>query len=299
VSRSGLAAFDASPGARLPMAQAQAVVVGLARNCARSLERDLARLGEAARGFAGVRFLVVESDSTDDTVARLERLKATRDDVDFLALGTLRTSIPGRTPRIAHCRNAYVDRLRDDPRYADVDYVLVADLDGVCRDLTPAALASCWSLDVPWSMCAANQGDHYYDVWALRHPDWCPDDAWALHARLLPLVGVDEADNIAVFSRMVHLPAGAAPIEVESAFGGLAVYRRDALLAGRYVGENADGSPICEHVPFHAQLRAAGHRLFVHPGLVNARRTKHAGRKKLGRTLRRKAWRWIRSLVGR
>jgi glycosyltransferase involved in cell wall biosynthesis len=283
----------------VPMAQAHVAVVGVARNCARSIERDLADLRAATRGFASVRFLIVESDSTDGTLACLQRLKAAHDDVDYLALGALRETVPARTARIAHCRNAYLDALRSDPRLAGVTHVMVADLDAVCRALTAEAVASCWRLEVPWAMCSANQGDYYYDVWALRHADWCPDDAWALHERLKPLIGEDEADQLALFARMVHLAPDRAPIEVESSFGGLAIYRRDAILSGRYAGVDDAGRPVCEHVPFHAQLRAAGHRLFIHPGLINAQRTKHAGRKKLFRTWRRKAWNRILSLAGR
>jgi len=263
------------------------------------MRADLESLRRATAGFGRVRWLVVESDSSDGSVGILTALRGEWDGFDFVTLGETRSRLPDRLARIANARNAYLDALRDDPRLADVTHVLVADLDGVCGALTPWALASCWSLAVPWSMCAANQGDFYYDVFALRHPDWCPGDAWALHRRLEPLIGRDEADNVALFSRMVHLAPDLPPIEVESAFGGLALYTREAMLAGRYAGVDAQGEAVCEHVPFHAQLRAAGHRLYIHPGLINARRTKHAGRKKLVRTLRRKAWNRLRSLVGR
>ena len=280
-------------------AEASLLVAGVVRDGERRMRGDLERLRAATAGFGQVRWCIVESDSTDRTVPLLQGLRADWPGFDFISLGETRSRLPDRLARIANARNTYLDALRDDPRLADVTHVLVADLDGVCGALTASALASCWSLDVPWSMCAANQGDFYYDVFALRHPDWCPGDPWALHRRLEPLLGRDEADQVALFSRMVHLAPDRPPIEVESAFGGLALYTREAMRAGRYSGIDAEGRPVCEHVPFHAQLRAAGHRLFIHPGLVNARRTRHAGRKRLLRTLRRKAWNRLLSLAGR
>lgn len=280
-------------------AGATLLVTGVVRNGERRMRRDLEALRRATAGFRRVRWLVVEGDSDDRTVDLLRELAASWPDFDFISLGRTRDRLPDRLARIANARNAYLDALRDDPRHADVTHLLVADLDGVCGALTPEALASCWRLPVDWSMCAANQGDYYYDVFALRHPDWCPDDPWAQHGRLAPLIGTDEADNLALFARMVHLRPDGPPIEVHSAFGGLALYRREAALAGRYSGVGEDGQPVCEHVPFHAQLRAAGHRLYIHPGLVNARRTRHAGRKKFWRTLRRRAWRAVQGVFGR
>lgn len=269
-------------------------VVGVARNCTRSLRRDVLRLIQAVQACASVRFLIVESDSTDGTVALLRALKAEQPGFDFISLGEQRPVHPKRTDRIACSRNAYLDALANDAALADVTHVLVADMDGVCRDLSPAGFASCFALRVPWDACFANQGDYYYDVWALRHPVWCPGDAWREHAALLPLLGETEANNVALFSRMVHIPADAAPIEVHSAFGGLGLYRRDALLRARYAGLDAAGDEICEHVSLHAAMRASGARLYINPAMISAKRTKHAGRKKFFRTLRRRLWNGLR-----
>lgn len=277
-----------------PLATIHLAVVGVARNCTRSLRRDVQRLGQAIRACGSVRFLIIESDSTDGTVAQLQALKTERAGFDFISLGEQRQAHPKRTDRIAHCRNAYLEALATDPGLAQVTHVLVADMDGVCRDLSTEGFASCFSLPLPWDACFANQGDYYYDVWALRHPAWCPGDAWREHAALLPLLGETEANNVALFSRMVHIPRDAAPIEVDSAFGGLGLYRRDALLAARYAGLDPTGEPVCEHVLLHAGMRAAGARLFINPAMISARSTKHAGRKKFFRTLRRRLWNGLR-----
>ena len=271
------------------------VICGVARNCARSIERDIRTLLRAAALFKKVQVLVVESDSSDDTLALVQALGAQNGKVRGIGLGSLRERHPKRTERIALARNACLDELASNPLYAAASHMIMVDLDGMCRHLTGEALASCWAVGAPpWDVCGANQGDYYYDVWTIRHPQWCPGDAWREHELLVPVLGVTAADEVALFSRMVHIAPTRPWIEVDSAFGGLAIYRRSAIGAARYVGLDAQGREVCDHVGLHLSMRAAGRRIFINPALINARSTKHAGRKKLLRSLRRKLWNALR-----
>jgi len=240
-----------------------------------------------------VQFLIIESDSADQTLAELRRLRTEMSAFQFTTLGALAERIPARTERIAACRNRYLDELRHDRQYADVDYVMVADLDKVNNDLRAEAVATCWASRWPWDVVTANQSDAYFDIWALRHPDWCPVDCHDQYARLRDLFGHPRALAIAIHSRMARLDPRAEWIEVDSAFGGLAIYRREALLAGRYSGV-CEGHAVCEHVSLHAELRASGYRIFINPALINAHRTDHSARIRLSVRLRRQI-----ELVGR
>ena len=269
-----------------PINTATLVIVGCVRNGAKTVRRAVETLALASAGFASVRFLIVESDSTDATVAELERLRNERSGFQFTSLGPLAERIPARTERIAVCRNRCLDELRNDPQYATADYVMVADLDGVNNDLRPEAVATCWASQAPWDVVTANQGDAYYDIWALRHSDWCPVDCHDQYARLRGLFGHPRALSIAIHSRMACLSPRAEWIEVDSAFGGLGIYRREALLSGRYSGVQ-DGRAVCEHVPLHAELRSKGYRIFINPALINAQRTDHSARIGLSVRLRR------------
>src|SRR5687768_1819534 len=113
-----------------PINAAAIVVVGCVRNGAKTVRRAVETLARATAGFANVQFLVVESDSTDATLAELEGLRQQSQRFEFISLGALAERIPARTERIAHCRNRYLEELRSNARYAAVDYVMVADLDG-------------------------------------------------------------------------------------------------------------------------------------------------------------------------
>ena len=74
----------------------------------------------------------------------------------------------------------------------------------------------------------------------------------------------------------------AEPLEVDSAFGGLGIYKIGAILDNQrdFVGSKKKqiqtdtglremGWQLCEHVAFHAGLREQGGRLFILPYLIN------------------------------
>lgn len=269
-----------------PINAAALLIVGCVRNGAKTVRRAVETLARATAGFGQVQFLIIESDSTDATLQELQRLRQARPGFAFISLGEMAQQLPARTERIAACRNRYLDELGSNPGYAATDYVMVADLDGVNNDLQRRAVETCWNTAIPWDVCAANQRDAYYDIWALRHPDWCPVDCHEQYSRLRVLFDHPRALAIAIHSRMARLSPRANWIEVDSAFGGLAIYRRDALLAGRYSGVQ-NGKSVCEHVPLHAELRAKGGRIFINPALINAHRTDHSARIRLRVRLRR------------
>ncbi len=276
----------------------QVLVTGLVRNCAAGIRTDLQRLQAALRAFPQRHWLLVESDSADDSVATLQALCHEHENFRFLSLGALRERLPLRTDRLAHCRNAYLDELQGNPLYRDVELVVVSDFDGVNTHITEAGVMSCWQRG-GWAMCAANQAGPYYDIWALRHPLWSPNDCFAMQ-RFLHRHGLSDerALQVAVLGRMVTLPPTANWLEVDSAFGGLALYQRAALEGVRYHGLDDEGAEVCEHVALHAAMRARQHRLFINPAMVNAGIAEHAEHLRLSRQLQRVAKAGARRLLG-
>jgi hypothetical protein len=202
-------------------------------------------------------------------------------------LGTLSGTIPHRTARIAHCRNVYLDELNANPLYSEIDYVVVADLDGANSLVTEEGFASCWRRS-DWDVCTANQRGPYYDIWALRHCLWCPND-WEHEYKFLMTHNVrsEAARWAACYSRMITIDPMEEWIEVDSAFGGLAIYRRQVLCGVRYVGLDESGGEVCEHVTLHNQLRLNGCRIFINPQLINTALTEHSRGMRLVPRLRR------------
>ena len=246
------------------------LIVGTARDCASQLAGSIEQLGKAFERCASVQWLVIESDSSDATVDILRGLADADSNFAYRSLGNLRLTVPLRTDRLAKCRNVCIAEVIENPLYRDVDLIVVADLDGVNNLLSPAAVATCWARD-DWDVATANQLGPYYDVWALRHPIWSPNDCWAQHRWLSQTASNDreQAMGTAVFGRMIRIAPDREWIEVDSAFGGLGLYRREAFIAALYQGLDDNGVEVCEHVAFHRALRAKGKRIFVNPGLIN------------------------------
>jgi len=254
---------------RKELSTSNILIVGLTRNCAKSLESEVQKINSAFVEAASIRWFVIESDSNDGTVNTLNKLCIDAS-FEFISLGNLQTKYPKRTDRIAECRNRYLEELKTNSKYNDIDYVVVADLDGVNSGLTAEAVSSCWHLDEDWDACFANQSEAYYDIWALRHKIWSPNDCWENYKFLLDNgKSKFEARNASVYSRMIKIKSNMKPIEVDSAFGGLGIYKKSILLESKYVGLNAKKEEFCEHVSFHSILREKGFKLFIVPSLIN------------------------------
>ena len=146
------------------------------------------------------------------------------------------------TARLAIARNRYLDIVRNSD-LRDFDYLVVMDLDNVCQRPvdTDAFVEAVGYLnsDPSYAGVFANQDSFYYDLWALRHAELCPSDVWMdiLAYAMTNGVSDDEAFDQVFRPRVFSLPKAAAPVAVDSAFGGLGIYKMPAALAGAYRGE--------------------------------------------------------------
>lgn len=251
------------------------LVTGTVRDCANQIKTDVSRLQSSLIDFDRIHWLIIESDSEDDTLIKLDELAAEIDGFCFITLGSLTEEIPSRTERLAHCRNAYLKELQRNRLYQSVGFVMIADLDGINTLVSREAIASCFVRD-DWAVCTANQQGPYYDIWALRHKVWCPNDC-RQQTRFFRQHGLSKetAKTYGITSKMLVIQPDTAWIEVDSAFGGLAIYRRYALEKAHYVGILEDGTEICEHVMLHKQIRDCGYKIFINPAFINAGFTEH------------------------
>lgn len=265
------------------------VFAGCARDCAPFLPAVLDNVRALSARMSGASFLFIENDSIDDTASQLAEFCRQQADAQLLLLGDVAKRIPQRTVRLAMARNTIISYLRRWPAAADSTLLLMLDMDGIN--------ARPWNIPVMmdaigWMLAKQevagvfpNQLGHYYDMWALRHAQWCPQDAWEeVFDHTISNNVSDEAAFAATFQqRRFVLAPQEGPIEVASAFGGFGLYRLDAALRNPfpYCGEAvktwgpANKPQIarwqrCEHVNFHLGLRAQGGQLFILPSLLNA-----------------------------
>jgi hypothetical protein len=214
--------------------------VMICRNSQPWLRQTLALIEGAGSCFKSWSAFAMENDSADNTK---EVLKEWCDHGQRCASLNMNyrphlshTMTQERTVALAEYRSDCQWWVRNrDP----VDYVAVLDsdswggfsVDGLMTSVAHIETEGWWGL-ASYSWAEAQHGGRrlpiHYDAWACRWTWWGQRSHHWFHAWLPPV--------------------GSRPVEMNSAFGQLALYRSDAYLRGRYSGET------CEHVPFHRSI---------------------------------------------
>lgn len=248
---------------------ARIVVAAVSRNCANAIYSEIEILQKALLNHTIERIVIVESDSTDGSADTLLEWSYQSERHTVLSIGQLSKAYPLRTERLAYCRNVYMNFL-ERFEYFGADFVFITDLDGVNTHLSANTIDRVISFlqSKHGAAATANQMYKYYDIWALRHPEWSPNDCWESFHKMSGIVGEENAHKICNESRMIHIDMSLPPIQVESAFGGGGIYSTSVLKSCRYNGI-IDGREICEHVSFNADYRRNGGEVYVMPSFIN------------------------------
>lgn len=243
-------------------------VAGAARDVEAFLP-DLIKVFESSFcGFESVFYFIVENNSKDGTRKVLQRLqKIYKNFIPIFLEDNLNEDKP-RTERIANARNAAINEIKN--VIPNVDYVAVADLDEINLGLTKKSVESCWKY-TGWNAMFANQPDGYYDIYALRHKIWSPRDPVKDCESLEEIFGKKIALDLSIHSKRIRISHDSPLVEVDSAFGGLGIYRAADILNETYDGFDETNNPVCEHLSVNLGIRSKGGKLFINPKLNNVR----------------------------
>jgi hypothetical protein len=246
------------------------VFVGLARNCADQLKANLDRLEVLAASFQKWKLYVVTNDNTDGTSDVLNEFVGRHENAEYqdsrLDREHFSSEFAGRrTEALAEYRTECQQWVQENAR--DSHYVIAIDFDawggwshaGVLHGIGALASAHTAYGMASVSLAQYPQLGMKEDQQPFVAPAWVHYDAWALRLNSY------RDDYTAGEGGWKHqwVPAiGSPPVKVCSAFGGLAIYRTAAYLAGTYSGED------CEHVPFHRTMQMrTGQHLFLNPSM--------------------------------
>ncbi len=260
------------------------IFAGTARNVAPFLPGVTRNIETFSRRFAGWAVVVAENDSHDQTkpllTAWMERARSQGAARAVLAEmdGMIRDH-PARTDRIALARNRILEEIEQDPLLSGFDYLAFLDMDfpnvHPLRAENFAAAVEFLEQHPDAAGVFPNQLPLYYDVWALREKDWCPRDCWDEVRDAMPEIGRDAAVEKYAFGRQRIIPPATPPIPVESAFGGIGIYRMKWVLRRRYGGLKPGGGEVCEHVAFNQSIHREGGKLFILPDFLNLSGPEH------------------------
>lgn len=222
-------------------AESSVVLVAICRNAMPWLPRTLDLVERTASCFKSWSAYIHENDSEDDTKQVLaawadgKQRHVSLNDYGRPHLNW--TTAPERTHALAEYRNSCVQFAKngDPPRFVivfDSDPFGGWSIDGVMNSIAHIASGKWWGL-ASYSWCEMRTSDGrvvpaQYDAWACRWTWW------------------QERSHDWFF--LYHPPVGSRPVEMNSAFGQLAVYDGQHFVRGVYSGET------CEHVPFHKSI---------------------------------------------
>lgn len=260
------------------------LVTGTVSNVSKTIRQEIEKLKLALSDFKQIKFYLVESDSTDTTLKELEFLKLTVSNFDYISLGSLKSAIPDRLERIRFCRNKYIDFIRTNEENCS-PYILVADLDGMNTALTSRGVNSCFSR-LDWDVVTANQTFGYYDILALRKDEWQEDDwtevfklakdtivrsevhRFRIMRRFRKYLILNKLKQNLLFSKMKRINFRSEWIKVDSAFGGLAIYKKEVFLNYDYTKEF--DTIETDHVSLNRKIVRNGGNIYINPGLINS-----------------------------
>jgi hypothetical protein len=275
------------------MPDVKAIFCGCVRDVAAHLDGVLLNIDRFTSLFQKSAFLFIENDSTDDSLNRLKNWSSAYPNSNIISHSGLDLIRSSRTQRLAFCRNLLLHEIKKS-RYQEFDVVVMLDMDDVNSvpiDLVGFSDALSFLITTESAAAVCAYQENYYDLWALRHREHFAIDIW--EECLRESLATSKSDQEIFSGLRMRYPMSFlspnTPTKVLSAFGGLALYKRSALVTNPcvYSGEKdffaasltSQGQPElkfgkiqqCEHVPFHYGFKTQGKDMFVMPTLGNQR----------------------------
>lgn len=230
--------------------QSKVIVCGLARNSAKTIVETIDKCCCLGASFKEFKVLIFENNSTDNTVDRIlnyrknvQVISHTYD--NFVPFGPVATS--KRANYMAKCRNVYLDKVKSS--YDEWDYMVVVDTDLKEWDIDDIFHSLSFT---EYDVVSSNGLDTfkgksiYYDTWSL-------------------------IENGCLLNKNICNPfdPNLMPIPVDSAFGGLAIYKIRPILDVSYgLWHDEFGIFGSEHTGLHMALKANGAKQVINPYMI-------------------------------
>lgn len=229
----------------------------MARNIESIADYTLLRISRICEMFKHHYVFCLENGSTDRTRAVIESYFSKQDfnfflleeseqtrEIDRLSFQTDRSF--NRCKRMAMARNILRDEMLKSTQ--DTDYFIMCDAD-LLGGFSYEGIANSFSYE--WDICASNSIIYinrqrcYYDSWA-----WRDLDHFNPHT--------DQEINPRRYER------GQTPVDVASAFGGMAIYNTKFFPQTKYRYKATD----CDHPTIHIPMYKDGAKIIMNPSMI-------------------------------
>ncbi len=242
------------------------------RNPGKRFIESIEKVTKIGKEFKSYHIVIVESDSEKNKTKIFDKYKNNKN-ITIIQLGNLANKLEYghlRTERISHSRNAYINFILNDKELKDFEYLLSFDSDGVNNLLSYQKIKQALNLKIDWTAQFSNQLIYYYDIYALRSKDWVEENYKMERDRYLANgLGPQRALRKSLSEKIININKDREPIPVESAFGGLGIFKINRINKVKYVGQ-IDGKPICEHIMYNKDLGDKyPNTLFINPKLIS------------------------------
>lgn len=209
------------------------LVLGVIKDGEKGFENSKKSIQKLVKNFLDYRIIVYENNSIDNTKKLYSSWANEDSKVTFLSENLTPSILQNYTPRKGDYRCEFIARARNivlekamSSEFDDFDYIMMSDLDEFDPWDIEEILNSIENPKADWDSISANGS---YDLYTIRSDEFRLNPeliGWPLWINLQPKIGKIYADILAKEDWL----------KVESAFGGLAIYRREAVRGCRYKG---------------------------------------------------------------
>jgi len=227
------------------------IICGITRDNAQDLPVMMHSIELTGDAFMDYRVVIFENDSKDGTKEILRKWQETNPKVKIVTQDFHNNKRPN-IQFMANCRNKYLEEIDLHKEiYDPFDYLIVVDMD----------MRHGWDIKIlidsfkhqnehKWDVVCSNglsSENVMYDAFAFRDNEFPQNHREAGYwTEVVPKIQSKKRDKWQ---------------EVQSCFGGLAIYKREKIGSCRYSSDEDD----CEHVYFHRCIRNNGGKVFLNP----------------------------------
>lgn len=247
------------------------IVAGLARDCAENLRKNLIRIEAIRPYFKDMKVVILENDSIDKTIEVIQDYELKHKGVITKSFKETRLDISetsglslGRMQRMSSYRNELMEMVRSAGTF---DYVIIIDWDIWFFD-PQNILVTINQAPVDWGALFSNGMVQYFyanqDGIEYRYTR----DTIALLDKMHDYDTIDthyysHRHRFQMLCDFGERMCQEDFVEVTSAFGGLAIYKYDAITNCHYETRKVNSNYLCEHVAFNSAVKINGYKNYI------------------------------------